>query len=134
MIDMVLKNKSSISYTQDIRVFIIVYGVKEYHNDVDTSVRDILYTVIDGTLDFQVIYPKRVRVFDWGVQTPQAECFYCFFFYIRPKSKTLSFENRPVGINTLNSILPNLCKAAGTKRKRPIVCVTLVFLNSLIAA
>ena len=42
MIDMVLKNKSSISYTLDIRVFIIVYGVKEYHNDVDTSVRDIL--------------------------------------------------------------------------------------------
>ena len=82
MIDMVLKNKSSISYTQDIRVFIIVYGVKEYHNDVDTSVRDILYTVIDGTLDFQVIYPKRVRVFDWGVQTPQAECFYFILFFL----------------------------------------------------
>lgn len=42
MIDMVLKNKSSISYTQDIRVFIIVCGVNEYPNDVDTSVRDIL--------------------------------------------------------------------------------------------
>lgn len=38
-------------------------------------------------------------------------------FYFRPKSNTLSFENSPVGINTLNSFLPNLCKAVGIKRK-----------------
>ena len=38
-------------------------------------------------------------------------------FYFGPRSKTLSFENSPVGINTLNSILPNLCKAARIKRK-----------------
>ena len=38
-------------------------------------------------------------------------------FYLRPKSKTLSFENSPVGSNTLNSILPNLCKVAGIKQK-----------------
>ena len=38
-------------------------------------------------------------------------------FYFRPKLKTLSFENSSVGINTLNSTLPNLCKAAGIKRK-----------------
>ena len=52
-------------------------------------------------------------------------------FYFRPKSKTLSFENSPVGINTLNSILPNLCKAAGIKRKTPhclrVTCVSKLF-------
>jgi len=36
-------------------------------------------------------------------------------FCFRPKSKTSSFGNSPLGINTLNSILPNLCKAAGIK-------------------
>ena len=28
----------------------------------------------------------------------------------------MSFENSPVGINTLNSILLNLCKAAGIEK------------------
>ena len=52
-------------------------------------------------------------------------------FYFRPKSKTLSFENSPVGINTLNSILPNLCKPAGIKRKTAhclrVTCVSNLF-------
>ena len=52
-------------------------------------------------------------------------------FYFKPKSKTLSFENSPVGINTLNSILPNLCKAAGIKRKTAhclrVTCVSKLF-------
>ena len=52
-------------------------------------------------------------------------------FYFKPKSKTLSFENSPVGINTLNSILPNLCEAAGIKRKTPhclrVTCVSKLF-------
>ena len=51
-------------------------------------------------------------------------------FYFRPKSKT-SFENSPVGINTLNSILPSLCKAAGIKRKTVhclrVTCVSKLF-------
>ena len=52
-------------------------------------------------------------------------------FYFRPKSKSLSFENSPVGINTLNSILPNLCKAVGIKRKTAhclhVTCVSELF-------
>ena len=52
-------------------------------------------------------------------------------FYFRPKSKSFSFENSPVGINTLNSILPNLCKAAEIKRKTahclPVTCVSKLF-------
>ena len=45
MIDMVLKNKSGISYTEDLQVFVMTYGVKGFHNDVSTSVWDKIYTV-----------------------------------------------------------------------------------------
>ena len=38
MIDMVLKNKSGTDYTKDLTIFIIVYGVLGYQNDVETSV------------------------------------------------------------------------------------------------
>lgn len=31
---MILKNKSVISYTQDLQVYVITYGVIRYHNDV----------------------------------------------------------------------------------------------------
>lgn len=51
-------------------------------------------------------------------------------FYSRPKSKTLSFENSPVRIKTLNSILPNLCKAAGIKRKT-VHCLRVTCLSKL---
>ena len=43
----------------------------------------------------------------------------------------MSFENNPVGINTLNYNLPNLCKAAGIKRKNAhclrVTCVSKLF-------
>ena len=52
-------------------------------------------------------------------------------FYFRLKSKTLSLENSPVGINPLNSMLPNLSKAAGIKRKTAhclrVTCVSKLF-------
>ena len=52
-------------------------------------------------------------------------------FYFRPKLKTFSFENSPVVINTLNSILPNWCKAMGIKRKTAhclhVTCVSKLF-------
>ena len=47
-------------------------------------------------------------------------------FYFRPKSKTLSFENSPVGINTLNSIFPNLCKRKTAHCLR-VTCVSNLF-------
>ena len=34
MIEMILKNKSVISYTQDLQVYVITYGVIRYYNDV----------------------------------------------------------------------------------------------------
>ena len=38
-------------------------------------------------------------------------------FYFKPNSKRFAFDKEPVGINTLNNILPSLCKEAGFKRK-----------------
>lgn len=44
IIDMVLKNKSGIAYANDLTaIFIVVYGVKGYHNDVDSSDWDRVY-------------------------------------------------------------------------------------------
>ena len=41
---MVLKNKSGIAYANDLSaIFIVVYGVKGYHNDVDSSDWDRVY-------------------------------------------------------------------------------------------
>lgn len=38
-------------------------------------------------------------------------------FYLKPNSKRFAFDKQPVGINTLNNILPSQCKEAGFKRK-----------------
>ena len=38
-------------------------------------------------------------------------------FYFKPNCKKFSFDKAPVGINTLNSILPEMCEKAGLKRK-----------------
>lgn len=47
----------------------------------------------------------------------------------------MGFERSPVGINTLNSILPDLCKAVGVKRKTAhslhVTCVTTLFNNEV---
>ena len=39
-------------------------------------------------------------------------------FYLRAAKHKFSFEKSPVGINTLNAILPNMCKEAGINRKK----------------
>ena len=38
-------------------------------------------------------------------------------FYFKPKPRTLGFYKVPVGINSLNKILPDLCSAVGIKKK-----------------
>lgn len=38
-------------------------------------------------------------------------------FYLRAAKHKFSFEKSPVGINTLNAILPNMCKEAGINRE-----------------
>ena len=52
-------------------------------------------------------------------------------FYFRPSKIKLSFDKAPVGVNTLNEILPQMCKAAGIKRKTShclcLTCVSLLF-------
>lgn len=41
----------------------------------------------------------------------------CAAFYFRPSAKKFGYEKRPVDINTLNKILPNLCQVVGVRRK-----------------
>ena len=38
-------------------------------------------------------------------------------FYFRPNAKGMCLEKFPVGINTPNRFLPDMCEAAGIKRK-----------------
>ena len=53
MIDMVLKNKAGVSYTNELTIFVIVYGVSGYVNNVDTSVWDKLFEVTNNTIKFE---------------------------------------------------------------------------------
>jgi len=53
MIDMVLKNKAGISYAKKLTIFIIIYGVSGYVNNVHTSVWDRLFEVTNNTIKFE---------------------------------------------------------------------------------
>lgn len=52
-------------------------------------------------------------------------------FYLRPSKTKLAFEKSAVGINTLNALLPNMCKEVGVKRKTAhslrVSCATKLF-------
>lgn len=52
-------------------------------------------------------------------------------FYFRPNAHKMAFHKSPVGINTLNSILPDMCKAAGVSRKTAhclrVTCASTLF-------
>ena len=57
-----------------------------------------------------------------------------YVFYFRPSKSNLSFEKVPEcgrGCNKLNGILPEMCKAAGLKRKTNhclrVTCVSSLF-------
>ena len=53
MIDMVLKNKAGISYANELTIFVIVYGVSGYVNNVHTSVWDRLFEVTNNSIKFE---------------------------------------------------------------------------------
>ena len=53
MIDTVLKSKSGIAYANDLTIFIVIYGVKWCQNDVDTSVWDRVYELVNNTVKFK---------------------------------------------------------------------------------
>ena len=53
MIDMVLKNKAGISYVNELTIFVIVYGVSRYVNNVHTSVWDRLFEVTNNSIKFE---------------------------------------------------------------------------------
>jgi len=53
MIDMVLKNKAGISYANELTIFVIIYGVSGYVNNVHTSVWDRLFEVTNNNIKFE---------------------------------------------------------------------------------
>ena len=53
MIDMVLKNKAGVSYANELTIFVIVYGVSGYVNNVNTSVWDRLFEVTNNGIKFE---------------------------------------------------------------------------------
>ena len=53
MIDMVLKNKTGISYANELTIFVIVYGLSGYFNNVNTSVWDRLFEVTNNSIKFE---------------------------------------------------------------------------------
>ena len=50
---MVLKNKAGISYANELTIFVIVYGVSGYVNNVHTSVWDRLFEVTNNSIKFE---------------------------------------------------------------------------------
>jgi len=53
MIDMVLKNKAGFSYANELTIFVIIYGISGYVNNVHTSVWDRLFEVTNNTIKFE---------------------------------------------------------------------------------
>jgi len=53
MIDMVLKSKAGISYANELTIFVIIYGVSGYVNNVHMSVWDRLFEVTKNTIKFE---------------------------------------------------------------------------------
>ena len=51
-------------------------------------------------------------------------------FYFRPNAKRMCLDKFPVGFNTLNRFLPDMCEAAGTKRKTAH-CLRVTYASSL---
>ena len=54
-IDMVLKNKSGIAFANVLTIFIVIYGVKWYQNDVDTGVWDRVYELVNNTVKYEAL-------------------------------------------------------------------------------
>ena len=58
-----------------------------------------------------------------------------FYFKPNPNSEVLKFCQMPVGINTLNKVLPDLCSEAGLERKTShclrVTCASRLFQNQV---
>ena len=50
---MVLENKAGISYANKLTIFVIIYGVSDYVNNVHTSVWDRLFEVTNNNIKFE---------------------------------------------------------------------------------
>ena len=50
MRDLVLQNKSSVAYSQDLVIHVIVYGISGYYSDVPLSMWDKKFEITNGIL------------------------------------------------------------------------------------
>ena len=50
MRDLVLQNKSSVAYSQDLVIRVIVYGISGYYSDVPLSMWDKKFEITNGIL------------------------------------------------------------------------------------
>lgn len=73
---------------------------------------------ITRLVDMYRLYIGLVKVFGKGTGA----------FYFKPNAKKFSFDKCPVGINTLNEILPDMCKAGGVK-VRPVCLMPMLIAN-----
>ena len=60
---------------------------------------------------------------------------YNFALYFRPSMKNFSYVKSPVGVNSLNAILPDMCKKVGIKVKTAhclrVTCATKLFTSGM---
>ena len=72
-------------------------------------------------VDIYQMYIELVRDQSKGVKA----------FYLKPNCKRFAYDKLPVGINSLNEILPSLCKAGGFERKTShslrVTCASTLF-------
>ncbi|PFX22330.1 Hsp70/Hsp90 co-chaperone CNS1 [Stylophora pistillata] len=52
MFDIIMKKKTGVAYAQNLTVYVVVYGIKGYHDNVPTSVYDGIYNLNNGTVEF----------------------------------------------------------------------------------
>jgi hypothetical protein len=63
------------------------------------------------------LQPCLVEIFILYIGLVESQAKRINAFYFKPCKSKFSYEKVPVGINTLNTILPEMCEAAGVKRK-----------------
>ena len=61
--------------------------------------------------------PCPVEIFRFYIGLVESHAKEVTAFYFKPSKTKFSFDKVPVGINSLNKILPEMCEAAGFKRK-----------------
>ena len=74
---------------------------------------------------------RAVEIFRFYIGLVESHAKEVTAFYFKPSKTKFAFDKVPVGINSLNKILPEMCEAAGFKRKTThslrVTCVSSLF-------